>query len=879
MLSRPIPQVPEHAASGGGRASTLIGRERELGVLREVWQHAHACRPALAVVAGDPGIGKSTLMAELIAEAGVGAAVLRLDGAQWEAGLPFGALETSGLLPGVNPAATPVEISLRLQRTIRSRRGATLMVVDDAQWLDVQTLQVLAALLRRGVSLPLAMIVAVRTGGEVDELLRAAARHRTERVPVGGLSAADLRALVGARGHRLSVWAAGRLHRHTLGNPQDALQITDAFGAGPLHTGSGLIPVPPGLDAPVRARLAAVSADARAVASALSVWDGPATVPVLSELTAAGVDVAAGLDDARTHGLLTVRHSARGPEAEIRHPAVASVLVHDLSPAEHTALHARSAHLAGDAARAMRHRLAAATGRDDDLARAAVGLAESCADAGHRIVAVELLLAAADFFDSADDRAETCYRAVDHLARAGEVEWARAVLADLGAPGAHASSLCLLAHGQVALLQGDLVSARRTLERAWVSSPAAAQRVRASGLLALIAVTRGDAGQLDTWTARAADELDDLTGTAREGDARLEVGVAQLWLGDLRGAIGTLGEVAGALGRDSLLTTAFAQCYLIEALYRRGEWDRAAAVADTALNPSGDTDALHAISMVRIMTASVLSGRGDRDTADHLLARAERSLRHTDDLPALLWLRIGQARHAAMRGDHDAVVTALLPLTADGAGSGLPEGVTPWRTELIESLAALGRVDEADAAYRDFAASTTLGGAFVRCEAARAAGQLAVARGDLAAAEAAFGDGVADEPEAGAFTRARLHLAAGAWLRRRGTRRAARDRLAAAEVLFTGLGATPWLENTRHELGLCGGVPAAMGPVLTPAERAVAALVAEGASNRDAAQRLSVSVKTVEAHLSRIYAKLGVRGRTQLAARWGDAHPEREPIV
>jgi DNA-binding NarL/FixJ family response regulator len=116
------------------------------------------------------------------------------------------------------------------------------------------------------------------------------------------------------------------------------------------------------------------------------------------------------------------------------------------------------------------------------------------------------------------------------------------------------------------------------------------------------------------------------------------------------------------------------------------------------------------------------------------------------------------------------------------------------------------------------------------------------------------------------FERARTLLALGQTQRRAKQRRAARESLGEALTLFDGLGSLLWADRTRVELARIGGRAAGNGE-LTPTERRVAELVADGRSNKEAAAELFVSVKAVEANLSRVYAKLGVRSRSELARK------------
>lgn len=144
---------------------------------------------------------------------------------------------------------------------------------------------------------------------------------------------------------------------------------------------------------------------------------------------------------------------------------------------------------------------------------------------------------------------------------------------------------------------------------------------------------------------------------------------------------------------------------------------------------------------------------------------------------------------------------------------------------------------------------------------------LASARGDHdAAAEALRLAFAAHERLEMPFDLARTHLVAGEVARRAKRKLAAREHVAEAQRMFTRLGAAPWAQGAEKELALLGTVRA--GQELTSAERRVAGLVAAGHTNREAAAELYMGLRTVEAHLSAIHRKLGVRSRSELARTW-----------
>ena len=149
-------------------------------------------------------------------------------------------------------------------------------------------------------------------------------------------------------------------------------------------------------------------------------------------------------------------------------------------------------------------------------------------------------------------------------------------------------------------------------------------------------------------------------------------------------------------------------------------------------------------------------------------------------------------------------------------------------------------------------------------------GRLESANGDRDAAECAFTAAVElTEPLGRPYELAQARLALGQFLRRERRRRSAADLILAARATFEQLQAAPAVARCDRELGASGlgRLKRDDASALTPQEITVAQLVASGHSNREVASDLQLSVKTVEVHLTRIYAKLGISSRGQLAAR------------
>jgi DNA-binding CsgD family transcriptional regulator len=264
----------------------------------------------------------------------------------------------------------------------------------------------------------------------------------------------------------------------------------------------------------------------------------------------------------------------------------------------------------------------------------------------------------------------------------------------------------------------------------------------------------------------------------------------------------------------------------------------------------------------------------------------ERAAVATDSYPVMLLpYSIAQAQVAEVRADYDGVVRALLPVVRMRRSSGIDEpGFWPWQDHYANALVMVGRVEEADLFLRPLELlaqkrqhrSTQARLAYVR-------GRIHAASGDLDAARLSFRAGLANiETLPMPYARARILFAYGQSFRRAGKRREAADVLIQARDLFSVLGAAAYADRCSRELRASGvsteehwreSTPAltAAGPPhlldeLTDQERAVARLVAAGLGNKAAAAELYVSVKTVQYHLTRIYRKLHISSRSELAA-------------
>jgi DNA-binding CsgD family transcriptional regulator len=309
--------------------------------------------------------------------------------------------------------------------------------------------------------------------------------------------------------------------------------------------------------------------------------------------------------------------------------------------------------------------------------------------------------------------------------------------------------------------------------------------------------------------------------------------------------------------------------FLAELELRTGNWESARAVARACeeLGPQfglRSTEAWAAASTTLVEAhfgnVDAAAEAGER-AAHHALPIGHHwTLSRSELALGLLHLSAGQAAGAL---DH------LLPLLEERSGLRLHRSlVARTLSNAIEALLGTGRfADATSAATRLEKHARAMRVPSAIAAAARCRALVLAEEGDVGAARASLERAHAEharlhEP----FELARTYLAQGSVERRAKQKAAARAALGRAEVIFDELGARLWLERTRRELARTG-ITRSLDRELTPTERRVAELAAAGAQNKEIAGALFVSVKTVEANLSRVYAKLGVRSRVDLAPR------------
>jgi DNA-binding CsgD family transcriptional regulator/tetratricopeptide (TPR) repeat protein len=798
-----------------------------------------------------------------------------------------------------------VAVAVRSALEVLAAAGPVLIAIDDVQWLDASTAGAVGFALRRLRDDNVLVLFARRLGEpmEAPDLEKALPAERTERMHVGALSLGATQRLVHARlGMAFARPALLRLQEASGGNPFYALELARALaahgeGADPTRP----LPVPETLEGLVRARLEGLPDETRE-ALVLVAALGRASPEVLH---AAGVSEDA-LDAARDARIVEVDGAVR-----FTHPLLASVLYHGLTAGQRRETHRRLAAVVDDPIGRARH-LALGTERPDvDVAAELDGASAQASARGAAIAAAELGEHALRLTPQAarnDRQRRAIATAHAHLA-AGEVERATQLAGDLDSR--LPETLLLRAdlaigdlHETIALRRQALKVAEQPelqaqihqrlglflrfsegIEVAEEHARAAVEiaerldddalRAGALASLALIRFNGGEPGALEI--AERAHELAVAAGNPeRLIDASFCLAHVLVWSWQLERARAVLEPLQREWSARDERVFAETSWYLSIVELRAGRWSLAEQYAGQArkLNALYGRDELEDPATF-LPLALAAAHRGDLDRARELaefgwgIAEKQRAmLPGLNAAIALVELWTGSAGEAVER-------FASAERMATKAGWVDP-GIRWWRDEYVEALLELGRVDDATevlTVLEDVA--TRLGRDWVLAQTTRCRGLVAATGGDVERAGSLLEEAAAKHEAVGdAFSRARALLALGVVRRRQRQKRAARDAIEAAVAGFEALGADGWADKGRTELGRISGRRRDEG--LTPAERRVAALVAEGRTNREVAAALFLGERTVETHLTQVYSKLGVRSRTELASKFRGSHDFKE---
>ena len=917
-------------------SDALLGRTIEIRLLDDLIAGVREGRSAALVLLGEPGIGKTSLLRHAL-RAAEGMHTVEVVGAESEQHMAHAGLHrlllphldrlgrlpapqraalsaAFGLVDGSSPDRFLVGLgTLTLLAEVAAERPL-LCVLDDAHWLDTESLEALAFVGRRLHTDGIGLLVAVRR----DETSGTTPLRGLPTETVGALSPADSRALLArAVPGRLDAQVADAIATGTGGNPLAVLALAEEL-TGEQLAGRAELPLPLPVDAQVgRWFLVQVRALPQAtqlllLVAALAPPDDPAGLwraAAQLDLTPADAEPAVG------RGILAI-----GREIVFRHPLMRSAVHAAATESDRRRAHAALAlgiPVDVDPERRAWHLAAAAAGTDD-------ALADDLEAAGERLRARGGYAAWAAFL------ARSAELSADPARRAGRLVGAARAHLYAGNPGQAQVMLDMAAPG----LGGAVVRARAEQARAAIAS----YHYRMAEVPAILLRALADAGPVDEqltrdllWEAMrtavvsrqsmVGSTLADVARTALAALDRLGPGTADTdrllrafavrATAGYRPAAPLLREAVTALAEGEPVRADAGGRVFLAVLAADELWDahgrRRLLERVTRFDRAhGDLNEL-AVAQRCAVAGEVRAGRFDRAVACSAEAgelTAAMGMPETGDADlAELWAWQGRAAEARAAAD------ALSSVWAGRVGMGVMTTVA--RQALCVLELGLGHYPEALAAARDVVEEDAAGYAQRSLadlvEAAVHTGERGTAEsglarlserapvsgtpwalGLLARAQALLATGgEAEEHFQESLTQltrtevvtdlARTRLTYGEWLRRAHRRLDAREQLRAAYDCFASIGAGAFAQRARGELVATGGraalptAPTSHG--LTPQEGQVAALAAEGATNAEIATRLFVTVSTVEYHMNKVLRKLGVTSRRQLSGTLAGSPP------
>jgi DNA-binding CsgD family transcriptional regulator len=913
-----------HGSTSRPVKNVFVGRENEVAVLRTAWQSVTGGSARVIAIEGDPGIGKTALIETLLAD--VPALVVRVNGVSAESRSPWRVLdEITGRLARARPAgrpdrmdplASPSFVGQGLTEAMQAA-GELALLLDDAQWADRASMAALQYAARRLFDDPVLLILAYRRHGDdslpeyltVNPGLSKSWRQIFDgeqgvRLALDGLPPEDLLRLAAANGYPgLSPEGAGRLYQSTGGNPGHVLELLGLMPMRSIVTGSGPLPAPRGLAHTITARLASCSRQTRELVAGGAVLGQRFSVAALREVT--GLDsTAAPLGEAIDAGLLAEVPGTGGRELAFTRVLTREVIYTDLSRSVRVQLHQRCARLGGPAA--LRHRIAAADGPDERLA------ADLRRAAQERMAAQDIPRAAAYLRQALDcsppgaARLSLMLATVESLLVAGDAIAAHEYEGELAAAPAgpwrdYVLGYQTLMNGHIAEATALFQNALSALDQDSAPGPAPPDlRARIATQLAIIGIltlsypemaeygsAAVEAGSAEPWVrgfawfartvgmtlagdgAAALALLADIGEPGDESglDGLVARGLIRLWTDDLDGAAQDLHAAVYRATRGEVLRVSQALGFLGEVEYRRGMLGEAVLFTDLAAGNAEDNDRFWDFPVLHALATFPHAARAEWAEAEHHAAQSATWAR-TFGAPAGLAFAAGaKAAIAQAKGDAQRLLAAAIQIETHYDSA--EPGTHLFGPVRADALAQLGRPGEAAEALESFLATTARTGRMsALMSAARVAAQIAMADGDHdhARAECERASSLARVVglplEAGriGLVAARCHHLAG--------RRAAAERaLRAARKRFIMIGANAYrqlADQCAAELGIM--VEDSPDPFkgLTQREQDIALLVCQGLSNKQIAERLYLSPKTVETHLTRVFAKLNVSARGAL---------------
>jgi DNA-binding CsgD family transcriptional regulator len=905
--------------AGRAAAGPLLGRNTEVELLTALLDEISATGSTL-VFRGEPGIGKSRLLAQaarLARERDI--VVLRTTGVQAEAHLAFAGLHQllrpirsrAVNLPaphraaldaafGVADAAPPEQFRIAMAGldllSDVAAETPLLVVVDDAQWLDRPSADVLAFIARRIESDPIVLLVATRDGHPSPLAGAGLPEHA-----LAALGAAAATELLETSAPQLAPAARSRVLREAAGNPLALIELPLARHPAPLP--GDPLPLTDRLERAFAARVADLPESTQWLLLVAAVDDEEYLSEVLrAGSIAAGAELGVGdLQPAAEAAIVDLDvHTVR-----FRHPLMRSAVLQSASAQRRRRVHeALAATLHRQPDRAIWHRAALLAGVHEEVAaeleaaggrarrRGAVDVAAAAvrraAELSEPSARVARLLAAADLeFELGHVDTVTALLDEVHRARPGPLDRARATYVEVMVDPRP--------------LEHDDRS--RELLAAAEQGGSAGNRELQIDLLWLVAV---HAIWTDPGPAVRSQLVD---AAARLGDAFAEdprIVAIHAYVDPLRHApevVARLRDAATLGSRDPEPARHFAAAAFIV-----GAFDLAMPFLRTAVDGLRAEGRLGHLPRALMLYGTVAARLADWNIA---IPAADEGRRLAIEFGEPMW-EAGAATVAAtiagMRGDADAAEAAAARADCQGLAAGAHTTVALAQVGRVLARLGVGQHDDAyaaatrlfdpgDPAYHPVISSWIIGelaeaavhtdqvqDARVRLTAVEAAAGptpaslvavgLRHARALLAADDEAaarhFADGLSADLDQWPFQRARLLLAYGQWLRRQRRIADSRVPLRTARGIFDALACASWSDRARRELRASGESSRRRDPEardgLTPQELQIAQLAAEGLTNREIGQRLYLSHRTIATHLYRVFPKLGITARTELAA-------------
>jgi DNA-binding CsgD family transcriptional regulator len=809
-------------------------------------------------------------------------------------------------------------VSLAVLGCIRAVASTTPVVVaiDDAQWMDLPSARVLQFVVRRLRDEPIGVLTAVRrSDGDVDPLgvVPAFPEQRVHVLHVGPLSLDEIeRVVLETVGERFPRTTLLRIHEMSGGNPFFAQEIALALLRRGDDVGAGeRLPIPDRLQELIEHRLEGLPGDTVKALEIVSALSSPTLETVAAAIAPSPIDTR--LDPAIESGVASIA----GDRVGFTHPLLASAVYQRAPSARRREHHARLASILSDPEERARHLALSVKGPDIAVADALESAALLAGSRGAPQSAAELweMARRATPPDRVEDLRRRTHAAGLAHHESGDTSLARRVLEQAVELSGHgpARARVLRDVGQVAAYDegwraaleyftaaldevGDDLSLRAGVEQslgyAWLfRGDLEASEGHARSALRLAEQLQDPRSMAEAFQAYPFVEFLLGRGVDRE---MLDRGIAlEGHLSDvfyfywMRASfvLGQLLKYTDALDEaretfDELLADAIAhgvestlvdlRYHLAELECHAGNWDAALVHAREGVTAAqrqavGPFAALaqFALGLVEAHMGRVESARREALEGLRIAEAADELLPTIPNLAVLGFVELSQGRHAQA---HEFLSRAVELEKQMGVREPAFFRVVP---DEVEALVGLGRLDEAETLLVPFEEiGVDLDRAWTKATGARCRSLLLAARGDLDAASSAVARALREHDGLPLpFELGRTLLVRGTVERRAKRKKEGRETLTKALEIFEGLGAALWADKTRAELARIGGrAPSSLD--LTPTEDRVAALVAAGSTNREVADALFVSIHTVEANLKRIYRKLGVRSRTELASKF-----------